>query len=96
MNLQRFNIVFCKHHKDFDEYCYNNCNKTCPSVCNLWYGFIIIPITNLFTAIKYKFVKCNQLSSNCSFRYRNKYCLLNNRDCYSNRNISVNISVNIL
>jgi len=85
MNLQKYNIVFCKHNKDF-EYCYNQCNKTCPSIINLWYEYIRNPITNLFTAIRYKFVKCNQLPTNCSFLYKNKYCLLINKDCYSNRN----------
>ena len=87
MNLQKYNFVFCKHYyrdEDFD-YCYNQCKKGCPSVSNLWYEFIRNPIVNLFTAIKYKFVECNQLPTRCSFLYRNKYCLFKDRDCYSNR-----------
>ena len=82
---QKFNFVFCKHHnKDF-EYCYK-CNKECPSVSNLWYVYIRNPIVNLFTATKLGFVKCNQKPTKCSFLYRNKYCLLKNRNCNSNRN----------
>ena len=78
---QKFNFVFCIHHnKDF-EYCYEYCNKECPSVSNLWYTFIRNPIVNFFIAIKLGFVKCNQKSTECSFLYRNKYCLLENRCC---------------
>lgn len=81
---QKFNFVFCKHRNN-GEYCYSNCKKECPSVSNLWYRFIRNPIVNLFTAIKYKFVECNQQPTKCSFLYRSKYCLLKNRNCYSNR-----------
>lgn len=89
MNLHKFNFVFCKHYYNEDfEYC-DKCNKGCPSVSNLWYEYIRNPIVNFFIAIKYKFVKCNQLPTNCSFLYRNKYCLLVNRDCYPNRNINI-------
>ena len=83
---QKLNFVFCKHRNDFD-YCYYKCNRSrsCPSVSNLWYSFIINPIVNLFTAIKYRFVKCNQKPTKCSFLYRDKYCLLKDRNCHSNR-----------
>lgn len=75
---QRFNFVFCKHHKDY-EYCYNHCNKHCPSVSNLWHTYLRNPVVNFFTAIRLRFQKCNQLNSKCSFNYRNKYCLLKGR-----------------
>lgn len=78
---QKLNFVFCKHRNDF-EYCYNKCNKKCPSVSNLWYGFVINPIVNFFTAIKYRFVKCNRKPTKCSFLYRDKYCLLKDRNCH--------------
>jgi hypothetical protein len=82
---QKFNFVFCKHYKKDFEYCYNHCTKHCPSVSNLWYRYIRNPIFNFFTAIKYGFIKCNQMPTKCSFLYRNKYCLYKDRDCYSNR-----------
>jgi hypothetical protein len=81
---QKFNFVFCKHHND-SKYCYDNCERECPSVSNLWYGVVRNPIVNLFTAMKYKFTKCNQLPTKCSFLYKNKYCLLKDKNCYSNR-----------
>ena len=81
---QKFNIVFCKHNND-SKYCYYNCNKECPSVSNLWYKVVRNPIVNFFTALKFKFIKCNQLPTGCSFLYKNKYCLYKDRNCYSNR-----------
>lgn len=81
---QKFNYVFCKHKNDI-EYCCENCNKSCPSVINLWYRYIRNPIINFIKNIRYGFKKCNHTESGCSFRYRNKYCLLKNRSCYSNR-----------
>jgi len=47
---QKFNYVFCKHRNDFD-YCYNHCEKDCPSVSNLWYKFIRYPISKFITFI---------------------------------------------
>lgn len=81
---QKFNFVFCKHHNDF-QYCYEYCQKDCPSVSNLWHKFIRNPIVNFITAVRYKFQKCNQMPTKCSFLYKNKYCLLWHRNCYSNR-----------
>lgn len=81
---QRWNFVFCRHRKDF-EYCYNKCEKTCPSVSNLWYKFIRNPIVNFVTAVKLGFVKCNQESTKCSFLYRSKYCLLKGRHWTCNK-----------
>lgn len=80
---QKFNHVFCKHKNDF-EYCYK-CDRGCPSVSNLWYTYIRNPIVHIFIALRYGFVKCNQMPTRCSFLYRNKYCLLKDRNCYSNR-----------
>jgi len=81
---QKFNHVFCKHKNDFD-YCYK-CDRGCPLVSNLWYTYIRNPIVNFFIALRYGFVKCNQKPTNCSYLYKNKYCLLKGRNCYSNRN----------
>lgn len=75
------NFVFCKHRGNA-EHCYNNCNKKrCPSVSNLWYGYIMNPITSFIRCIKYKFQKCDQLPTKCNFLYRKKYCTLCNRCC---------------
>ena len=81
---QKFNHVFCKHHNDFN-YCYYKCDKECPSVSNLWYTYIRNPIVHFFIALRYGFTKCNQMPTRCSFLYRSKYCLLKDRNCYSNR-----------
>lgn len=81
---QKFNFVFCKHHGD-TKYCFKHCDKMCPSVSNLWYTFIRNPIVNSLKVVKYKFQKCNQKPTKCSFLYRNKYCLFKDRYCYPNR-----------
>lgn len=81
---QRFNFVFCKHRNNIEQ-CYK-CEKHCPSVSNLYYRIIRNPITNFIMVIKCKFVKCNQQGSKCSFLYKDKYCLLKDNACYSNRN----------
>lgn len=81
---KNFNFVFCKYHSD-KEYCYKHCNRECPSVSNLWHRLVRNPIVNFFIVIKCGFVKCNQMPTQCSFLYKNKYCLLKDRNCYSNR-----------
>jgi hypothetical protein len=74
-----WNFNFCLKQKKRFEYCYKYCKKECPSVSNLWYRLIRNPIVNFFTAIRLKFVKCNQLPTQCSMLYRNKYCLFEGR-----------------
>jgi len=81
---QRINYNFCKRKNDF-EYCYNQCEKTCPSISNFLYGKIVSPIRNLIRAIQNKFVKCNQIPTKCSFLWKDKYCTLKDKSCYSNR-----------
>lgn len=71
-----FNINFClKQNKGFD-YCYNNCNKTCPTVSNIWYGYVIIPLNDLWRVVLNKFIKCDKLPTKCSFLFCKKYCVL--------------------
>lgn len=84
---QKFNFVFCRHRNDV-EYCYSHCKRECPSVSNLWHRYIRNPIVNFFKAIQLGFAKCNQLPTNCSMLYRNKYCLFKGRhwSCQAEKN----------
>lgn len=64
---EKYNYNFCKyaHGKklyDFDR-CYNNCNKTCPSVSNIFYGKIIkIPVIKQICSI------CRNINSSIQTR----------------------------
>jgi len=74
---QRFNMVFCKDRNNIEK-CYGCKKERCPSVSNLWYGFVIIPISNFIRFVKNNFPKkvyCKHPESKCSFRY-GKYCTL--------------------
>jgi len=73
-----WNINFCSKKEDFD-YCQNNCNKTCPTVSNFWYGHIINPLINLWMTIQNRFTKCDKLPTKCSFLFCKKYCSLHRR-----------------
>ena len=72
-----WNINFClnKNRKDF-EYCYNQCNKTCPTVSNFWHGYITSPLMHLKWIIQNKFIKCDKLPTKCSFLFCERYCSL--------------------
>ncbi len=73
MNL---NLNFCLKKKRGFDYCYNHCNKTCPTISNFWYGYIINPLTKLWWTILNKFTKCDKLPTQCSFLFCKKYCAL--------------------
>jgi hypothetical protein len=75
----KWNINFCLKQKNGIEYCYDKCNKRCPTIINLWYGYIINPLTLLWLAMKNKFTKCDKLPTSCSFLFCKKYCCLKNK-----------------
>lgn len=70
-----WNINFCLKKNDFD-YCQDHCNKTCTTVSNFWYGYIINPLMYLRWTIQNKFTKCDKLPTKCSFLFCKKYCSL--------------------
>lgn len=75
-----YNINFCidPQRKNI-YYCYNECQrKRCPTISNLWYGYIVIPLIQFIAIIKNRFVKCNK-STKCDFLVYKKYCALKGR-----------------
>jgi len=73
-----FNMNFCPKKNDLT-YCWNHCKKTCPTISNFWYGYIINPLTHLWWVILNKFAKCDKLPTQCSFLFCKKYCALKNK-----------------
>lgn len=71
-----WNFNFCTKKKNRFDYCYNKCNKTCPTISNITYKFIINPLHHLIWAIQNKFMKCDKLPTKCSFLFCKKYCTL--------------------
>lgn len=73
-----FNINFClDKNKKSIYYCCIECNKNrCPTLSNIWYGYIINPLISLIDIIRNKFTKCDKVPTRCSFLFCKKYCEL--------------------
>lgn len=75
-----YNINFCFDSKKDFNYCYNVCKrKRCSTLSNLCYGYIINPLTMVLRIVNNKFIKCNQLPTQCSFLFCKKYCGLHGK-----------------